>query len=141
MKIVYKMFDLIKKIFIELLSSRVNASNHTKCVSLSNQKCEIQPTLINLDPNEYSQEFHYYPFSVKLDRCVGSCNTINNLSNKVCVSNKTKDLNLSVFNMIIVINESKASTNHDHVNVNVNLMEENVIQINGGITINVLMIF
>ena len=135
------MFDLIKKIFIELLSSRVNASNHTKCVSLSNQKCEIQPTLINLDPNEYSQEFHYYPFSVKLDRCVGSCNTINNLSNKVCVSNKTKDLNLSVFNMIIVINESKASTNHDHVNVNVNLMEENVIQINGGITINVLMIF
>ena len=141
MKIVYKMFDLIKKIFIELLSSRVNASNHTKCVSLSNQKCEIQPTLINLDPNEYSQEFHYYPFSVKLDRCVGSCNTINNLSNKVCVSNKTKDLNLSVFNMIIVINESKASTSHDHVNVNVNLMEENVIQINGGITINVLMIF
>ena len=135
------MFDLIKKIFIELLSSRVNASNHTKCVSLSNQKCEIQPTLINLDPNEYSQEFHYYPFSVKLDRCVGSCNTINNLSNKVCVSNKTKDLNLSVFNMIIVINESKASTTHDHVNVNVNLMEENVIQINGGITINVLMIF
>ena len=30
----------------------VNASNHTKCLSLSNQKCEIQPTLINLHPNE-----------------------------------------------------------------------------------------
>ena len=39
-----------------------------KCVSLSNQKCMIQPTLINLHPNEYSQEFHYYPFAVKLDR-------------------------------------------------------------------------
>ena len=42
---------------------------------LSNQKCMIQPTFINLHPNEYSQEFHYYPFAVKLDRCVGSCNT------------------------------------------------------------------
>ena len=49
-----------------------------KCVSLSNQKCMIQPTLINLHPNEYSQEFHFYPFVVKLDRCVGSCNTLKN---------------------------------------------------------------
>ena len=43
----------------------------------------IQPTLINLHPNEYSQVFHYYPFVVKLDRCVGSCNNLNDLSNKV----------------------------------------------------------
>ena len=34
---------------------------------LSNQKCMIQPTLINLHPNEYSQEFHYYPSAVKLE--------------------------------------------------------------------------
>ena len=33
-------------------SNIVNASNHTRCVSLSNQKCEIQPTLINLHRNE-----------------------------------------------------------------------------------------
>ena len=65
----------------------------------------IQPTLINLHPNEYSQEFHYYPFVVKLDRCIGSFNTLNDLSNKVCVPNKTEDLNLGVFNMITVINE------------------------------------
>ena len=49
----------------------------------------IQPTPINLHPNEYSQEFHYYPFAVKLDRCVGSCNTLNDLSNIVCVPHKT----------------------------------------------------
>ena len=98
--------------FIVLLSSIVNASNHTKCVSLSNQKCEIQPTFINLHPNEYSQEFHYYPFTVKLDKCVGSCNTLNDLSNKVCVPNKTEYLNLNMFNMITGINESKTLTNH-----------------------------
>ena len=70
--------------FIVLLTSLVNASSYTKYVLLSNQKCEIQPTLINLHPNEYSQGLHYYPF-VKLDRCVGSCNTLNDLSNKAYV--------------------------------------------------------
>ena len=48
------MFVLIKKIFMELLINIDNASNHTKCVSLSNQKCEIQPTFVNLHPNEYN---------------------------------------------------------------------------------------
>ena len=74
-------------------------------MSLSNQECMIHPTLINLYPNEYSQESHYYQFAVKLDICAGSCNTINNLSNKVCVPNKTEDLDLSMFNMITWINE------------------------------------
>ena len=71
-----------------------------------------QPTLINLHPNEYSQELHYYPFTVKLDRCVGSCNTLNDLSNKVCVPDKTEYLNLSMFNMITGINELKTLTKH-----------------------------
>ena len=106
------MFEIIKKIFIGLLISITNASNHTKCTSLSNQKYMNQPTLINLHPSEYSQEFRYYPFAIKLDRCVGSCNTLNDLSNKVCVPNKIEDLNLSVFNMITGINGSKTFTKH-----------------------------
>ena len=106
------MFHIIKKMSIALLINIVNASNRTKYVSLSNKKCMIQPTFINLHPNEYSQEFHYYLFSVKLDRCVGSCNTINDLSNKACIPNKIEDLNLSVFNMIKSINESKTLTKH-----------------------------
>ena len=77
-----------------LLTSTVNGSNHTKCVLLSNQNCMIQPTLINLHPNEYSEEVHYYPFVAKLDRCVGSCNTVNDLPSKACAPNKTEDLSL-----------------------------------------------
>ena len=96
------MFGIIKNMFIVSLTSSVNAiiivnaSSHTKCVSLCNQKFKIQCTLINLHPNEYSQELHHYPFRVKLDRCVGSCNTFNNLSTNVCVPNETKDLNMSL---------------------------------------------
>ena len=98
--------------FMGLLISIVHASNHTKCVLLNNQKCIIQPTLINLHPNEYSQEFLYDPFAANLDTCVGSCHTLNDLSNKVCVLNKTEDINLSVFNMITGINEWKILTKH-----------------------------
>ena len=97
--------------FIVLLTSIAHASSHTKCMSISNQ-CEIQPTLINLHPNEYSHELHCYPFMVKLKRCIGSCNTLNDLFNKLCVPNKTEDLNIHVFHMITGINESKILAKH-----------------------------
>ena len=29
-------------------------------------ECMTQPTLINLHPNEYSQELHYYPFALEV---------------------------------------------------------------------------
>ena len=116
------MFGLIKQIFIKLLTGRVNGSNHTKCLLLSNQKCMTQATLINLHPNEYSQEFQYYPFPVKIHRCVESSNTLNDLSTKVCVPSKIEDLNLSAINIITGINESKILAKHYHANVNVNLM-------------------
>ena len=93
--------------FIGLLTALVNESNHTKCISLSNHKCKIHLSFINLYLNEYSQEFHYNPFAVKLYRCLGSNNTLNDSSHKLCVPNLTGDLNLSMFNMITRINESK----------------------------------
>ena len=96
--------------FIGLLTVLVNGYNHTNCVSLSYQNRVIQPTLIYLHPNEYSQEFHYYRYAVKLDRCVGRFNALNDLSNKVCVSNKTENLNIHVLNMITGKNESKILT-------------------------------
>ena len=55
---------------------------------------------------------YYYPFAVNLDRCTGSCNTLNNLPNYVCVLNKTEDLYLSVFNIIAGINDSKTLAKH-----------------------------
>ena len=60
----------------------------------------IQPFLIKLYPNECSQELHYYLSAANLDRCVESCNTLNDLSNRVYVPNKTENLNFNVFNII-----------------------------------------
>ena len=83
---------LDKKIFIGLLTGVVNGFNYAKCVSLNNQKCEIQPTLASIRPNEYSQELHCYPFAVKLDKSAG-ISGLNYLSKKVWVPNKTENLN------------------------------------------------
>ena len=55
---------------------------------------------------------HSHPFAVKLDRYVESCNTLNDLSNKVYVPHKADDLNLRVFSMITGINEWKTLTKH-----------------------------
>ena len=61
---------LLKKcLSISLLTGLVSASNYTKYVSLSNQNYEIQRTSL----------LHYYPFTVKSNVCVGSCNTVNDL--------------------------------------------------------------
>ena len=97
-------------------------------------KCMIQPNIINLHPDEYSQKRHYHPFAVNLDRCIESCNTLNDLFNKVCIPNNTEHLNLSVFNMIAGTNELETlKKSLFQESVNVNLMEKSVSQINDGI--------
>ena len=48
-----------------------------------------------------NQELHHYPFGVKLGKCVGSCNSLIDLSYRVCAPNKAEDLNIHLFNMII----------------------------------------
>ena len=78
----------------------VNSSNHTKCISWKNQQYLTKPTLINVHSNQCTKGLHCYTFAINLDRCIRSSNTVNDLSNKVCVRNKTDDLNLSFFNII-----------------------------------------
>ena len=106
------MFSLITQVFISLLyfnkslSSIDNPRDQVKCISLNNQQCMVQLTLVNLHPNKYNEGLRYFPFAVNLDRCMESYNSLNDLFNKVCVPKKTEHLNLSVFNMIRGINES-----------------------------------
>ena len=46
------MFGIIKNLLHVLFTTIVNPSDHTKCVSLSNQKCKIQHTFIHLHADE-----------------------------------------------------------------------------------------
>ena len=49
---------------------------------------------------------------VKLDRCNGSCNTLDDLTKKMCVVSKTEDVTIKVFNMMSRINEWNTLTKH-----------------------------
>ena len=74
----------------------VKDSIFTACMFLNNQSCMNRPTLINLNSDEYNQVLQYYPFVFNLVRCNGSCNTLDNTSGRICVPNKTEDVNLTV---------------------------------------------
>ena len=71
----------------------------------------IQPTLISLHPNECSQEFHYYPFSVKLEDTLEVVLLLMTYLIKYVFKIK-QDSNLPIFNIITGINELKTLTKH-----------------------------
>ena len=71
------------------------------------QSCMSRYTLTDLNPNEYNQRLHYCPFTVNSDRSNRICNTLNDLSKKISVPNKTEDANLSIVNMMVRIIKSK----------------------------------
>ena len=68
----------------------------------------VRATLIDLN----HVELNYYPFMISLDKCNWSCNAVDDLYIKICVLSKTKDVNVTVFNMIANINESKTLVKH-----------------------------
>ena len=92
--------------FIALLS--FSRSLATKSVSLNNVTCMIRPNLINL----YPLELKYHQFLITLDKCSGSCNCADDLSSKICVPSKKKDVNVEVFKTITNRNEAKTMVKH-----------------------------
>ena len=60
--------------------------NSLECVSMNNQECKIRPEIINVNTNEPV----FYPYSIRINKCKGSCNTINDPYAKLCVPDTTK---------------------------------------------------
>ena len=100
------MFGFIKKVFfyaITFFSSRVLNVNSLKCASMNNQERKIRSKIINLNTNEPM----LYPFSLKVNKCSGSCNNINKPYAKLCVPDVVKNINVKVFNLMSRINETR----------------------------------
>ena len=60
-----------------------------ECVLVVNEKCSARPKIINTNANEPV----FYPLSIKMNKCSGDCNTINDPMAKLCVHDVVKDLN------------------------------------------------
>ena len=74
-----KIFRFIKKVFflgLTILSNFTNALSATPldCISMKNQECKIRPEIININSNNPI----FYPFSIKIKKCSGNWNDINN---------------------------------------------------------------
>ena len=69
------MFGFIKKVFFTVMtffSFNVLNVNSIECVSMNNQECKIRSEIINVNTNEPM----FYPYSIKINKCKGSCNII-----------------------------------------------------------------
>ena len=86
------LFDIIKTKALE-------------CVSVVNQKCMPRPKI--LDVNEGVGEALFYPYNVQVNKCSGSCNTLDNPIEKLCVPNAIKELNMKVYNFFTMLNETR----------------------------------
>ena len=86
------MFGFIKQIFISamMLFSSLPNINSRECVSLKNQECKVRPEIADINSNNPM----FYPFSVKIKKCSGNCNNINDLYTKICVIDTVKNLML-----------------------------------------------
>ena len=67
-----------------------------ECVSFVNQKCMPRPKI--LDVNEGVGEALFYPYNVQVNKCSGSCNSLDNPIEKLCVPNVIKGLNMKFLN-------------------------------------------
>ena len=99
-----------------------------KCVSINNQECKVRPKIININSDEPS----FYPYSILVIKCSGSCNNINDPHAKLCIYDVIKNMNIKVFNLMSRNNETCHRKWHKLVNV----MEVFVMINNTGIMIN-----
>ena len=69
---------------------------------MKNQKYKTRPQVVNVKSNNPI----FYPFSIKISKCSGNCNNINNPYAKNCILDIIKNLNVKVFNLMSRTNET-----------------------------------
>ena len=98
-----EIFRFVKKVFFLGLTSLSNFTNALDCISMKNQECKVRPEIINLNSNNPI----FYPFSIKVNKCSGNCNDINDPYARICIPDAIKNLNLKVFNLTTRSNKTK----------------------------------
>ena len=103
--VLMRIFSFVKKLFVlglTVLSSSITGA--LNCISINNQECKVRPKTVDVSSNNSI----FYPFSVKINRCSGNCNSINDPYARICVPDVVKNLYVKVFNLISRTNESRS---------------------------------
>ena len=94
----------IKKCFFTAINFfRYNVLNVNSLVSMNNQECKIRSEVINVNNNEPM----FYDYSITINKCKDSCNTINDTYAKLCVPDTIKNINVKVFNLVSKTNAKR----------------------------------
>ena len=67
--------------------------NALECVSMNNQESKVRSEIINVNTNEPP----FYPYSIKINKCSGSCSSINDPYAKICVPDVVKNINVEKY--------------------------------------------
>ena len=107
------MLEFIKKYFftaMTFINFNLNLSNvnSLECVSMNNQVCIIRTEIINLNINKPM----FCSYSIKINKCKGSCNTINDPYAKICFPEEIKNTNVRVFNLMSRTNGTRQIKRH-----------------------------
>ena len=70
---------------------------------MSNQTRKIRTKIIDVNNNESA----FYPFNIKVNKCSGSCNNINDPYAKLCAPNVAKNINVRVLNLMPWSNQTR----------------------------------
>ena len=100
------MFEFVKQIFISAMmffGCNLSNVNPLKSISMNNRtrnkECKIRPKIVNVNSDEPT----FYPYSVKTNKCSGSCN---DPYAKMCIPGVVKKMNIKVFNLMSRTNET-----------------------------------
>ena len=83
--------------------------NSLECASINNQECKARSQTVDLNSNEPV----FYPCSIRVNKCIGSCNDINDPYANLCVPDIIKNINVKVFNLMSRINETRHTIWHE----------------------------
>ena len=99
------MFKFVKQIVISamIFFSSLLSVNSWECVSIKNKKCNARPEIVDINSNSPI----FCPFSIKVNKCNGNCNNTNDPYARICVPDTVKDLNVKVFNLMTLTNETR----------------------------------
>ena len=93
---------MLKRCFLAAMiffGSNILNVNSLECVSMKNQEFKTRAKIIDVNTDEPV----LYPFSIKVNKCCGSCNNINDIYDKLCVP----DIIKKVLNLMSRINETR----------------------------------
>ena len=105
-----KIFSFVKKVFVlglTVLSSSITGA--LNCVLMNNQEYKVRPKIVDISSNNLI----FYPFIVKVNRCSGNCNSINDPYARICVPDIVKKINVKVFDLMSRTNETRSIKSHE----------------------------